>query len=131
MSDFAKDKDVLISRQAAIDSANEGLCDFFGLNADDFKFPITNTDYLAWALNKNITARINALPSAERKKGRFIGTEYDGYADGNPVYYEWKCSCCGAIFEDDEPTYNYCPNCGAKMEGGEDGRAQDVCQNDN
>lgn len=50
------------------------------------------------------------------KHGRFIGTEYDGYADGNPVYYEWKCSACGCVFEDDEPTYHYCPNCGARME---------------
>ena len=50
------------------------------------------------------------------KHGKFIGTEYDGYADGNPVYYEWKCSECGCIFEDDEPTYKYCPNCGARMD---------------
>lgn len=57
------------------------------------------------------------LPSAqpEMKKGHFIGTEFDGYADGSPVYYEWECSECGCVFEDDEPTYNYCPNCGAKM----------------
>lgn len=51
------------------------------------------------------------------RHGRFIGTEYDGYADGNPVYYEWKCSECGCVFEDEEPTYNYCPNCGADMRG--------------
>ena len=51
----------------------------------------------------------------ERKTGHFIGTEFDGYADGSPVYYEWECSECGCVFEDDEPTYNYCPNCGAKM----------------
>lgn len=55
---------------------------------------------------------VDAVPV---RHGRFIETEYDGYADGNPVYYEWKCSECGCIFEDDEPTYNYCPQCGAKM----------------
>lgn len=49
------------------------------------------------------------------RHGKFIGTEYDGYADGNPVYYEWKCSECGCIFEE-EPTYRYCPNCGARMD---------------
>ena len=55
---------------------------------------------------------------AERvRHGKFIGTEYDGYADGNPVYYEWKCSECGCVFEEEEPTYNYCPNCGANMDG--------------
>ena len=56
---------------------------------------------------------IDAVPV---RHGKFIGTEYDGYADGSPVYYEWKCSECGCIFEDDEPTYNYCPNCGARMD---------------
>ena len=61
---------------------------------------------------------IEELPSAQPvRHGRFIGTEYDGYADGNPVYYEWKCSECGCVFEDEEPTYNYCPNCGADMRG--------------
>lgn len=57
---------------------------------------------------------VDAVPV---RHGEFIGTEYDGYADGYPVYYEWKCSECGCIFEDDEPTYNYCPNCGADMRG--------------
>ncbi len=57
----------------------------------------------------------------ERKRGEWIGTEFDGYADGNPVYYEWKCSCCGAIIEDEEPTWNFCPNCGADMRGENNG----------
>lgn len=56
----------------------------------------------------------------ERKTGKWIGTEYDGYADGNPVYYEWKCSACGCVIEDDEPTWNFCPNCGADMRGEQD-----------
>jgi len=51
------------------------------------------------------------------RHGRFIGTEFDGYADGSPVYYEWQCSECGCVFEDEEPAHNYCPNCGAKMDG--------------
>lgn len=55
----------------------------------------------------------NAVPV---RHGMFIGTEYDGYADGYPVYYEWKCSECGCIFEEEEPTYRYCPNCGARMD---------------
>ena len=62
------------------------------------------------------------IPTAdvvEMKRGYFIGTEFDGYADGYPVFYEWKCSECGCIFEDEEPTYNYCPQCGAKMGGKE------------
>lgn len=72
-----------------------------------------------WDCNYNCpkVQEIRKIPTAqpEQRTGYFIGTEFDGYADGSPVYYEWECSECGCVFEDDEPTYNYCPNCGAKM----------------
>ena len=61
------------------------------------------------------TVKSEIIEAEHVRHGKFIGTEYDGFADGNPVYYEWKCSECGCIFEDDEPTYRYCPNCGARM----------------
>lgn len=66
---------------------------------------------------------IEAIPAADVapvRHGRFIGTEFNGYINGYPVYYEWICSECGCVFEDDEPKTNYCPNCGAKMDGGQD-----------
>jgi rubrerythrin len=52
--------------------------------------------------------------------GKYVG-EYDGYADGYPVCDMWYCSVCGCHFEDwdEKPTYNYCPQCGAKMDGEE------------
>lgn len=28
----------------------------------------------------------------------------------------WECDVCGWIYEDDEPYYNFCPHCGAKMD---------------
>ncbi len=62
---------------------------------------------------------LDAQPTIEqeRKIGQWIGTEYNGYADGNIVYYEWECSECGCVIEEEgRPTYNYCPQCGAKME---------------
>ena len=43
---------------------------------------------------------------SERKKGRFVGTRYEG----------WVCSVCNVLFEDDPSYYNYCPNCGWQME---------------
>lgn len=38
------------------------------------------------------------------------------------TFDECKCSVCGAVeyFQKGWKKYNYCPNCGAKMEGGED-----------
>ena len=67
---------------------------------------------------KKVLEAIDAQPTVEpqRMKGRWVGTDYDGFADGNPVYDEWKCSECGCVVEDEEPTWNYCPNCGAEME---------------
>lgn len=64
---------------------------------------------------------LDSMPEVEpeRKKGEWIGTEFDGYADGNPVYYAWKCSACGCVIEDDEPTWNFCPYCGADMREGD------------
>ena len=55
------------------------------------------------------------IPSVTQKSGKWI--EKDGW-DGD-VYYE--CSVCEESFclIDGTPTdnmYNYCPNCGAKME---------------
>lgn len=66
-----------------------------------------------WERVFNEQPTVDAVPA---RHGKFIGTEYDGYADGYPVYYEWQCSECGCVFEDEEPTYNYCPNCGARMD---------------
>lgn len=100
----------VISRQAAIDAADSIIArDTSGENA-------VVEAMKAW---KHC---IEGLPSAqpERKRGKWVGTEYDGYADGNPVYYEWACSECGCLFEDEEPTYNFCPNCEADMRGDED-----------
>ena len=54
--------------------------------------------------------------------GHWVGEDYDGYADGCPVYFSYRCSKCNAIFQtDDEPLdFDFCPRCGAKMdEGGE------------
>lgn len=60
--------------------------------------------------------------SATVVHGRWVGTQYDGYADGSPVYDVWECSECRAEYESegDPPPYNFCPNCGAKMDVGGD-----------
>ena len=62
------------------------------------------------------------LPSSEGTevvRAEWVGTEYDGYADGYPVYDKWECSLCHEEFLSDgePPPYNYCPYCGAKMDG--------------
>ena len=64
---------------------------------------------------------IREFPVVKTPHGEWIG-ESDGYADGYPVYDIWSCSECGEYFDewDEEPIWNFCPNCGAKMKGGQD-----------
>ena len=65
---------------------------------------------------------VSKLPAADVKTvvhGRWVGLEYDGYADGCPVYDVWECSECGEeVSGEDVPiTHPYCHGCGARMDG--------------
>ena len=57
-------------------------------------------------------------PESLRPTAHWNG-EYDGYADGNPVYDVWNCSACGYCIDDgtDNPEMlpKFCPHCGARM----------------
>lgn len=72
---------------------------------------------------KTLLLRQPASDVAEVVHGQWQG-EGDGYADGALVYDVWVCSNCGHYIDDgtDDPEClpNYYPNCGAKMDGGED-----------
>ena len=47
--------------------------------------------------------------------------EGDGYApDGTFVWDEWLCPCCGSRFEVEYEEHDYCPNCGQKINWGEE-----------
>ena len=46
----------------------------------------------------------------------YVHYEYDGYADGCPVYDIAYCPSCGRYFEVDyEEHYDYCPSCGQRL----------------
>ena len=72
-------------------------------------------------LEKTVTAVYESAPAAdvvEVRHGEWIPIEYDGYADGYPVWDLWECSVCQEEHRGDEDTLTpYCPNCGAKMDG--------------
>ena len=62
---------------------------------------------------------------ADRPQGEWIG-EADGYYNGELVYDTWYCSNCDYVVDDEEPpTWNFCPNCGADMRGEDDERRTD------
>lgn len=71
-----------------------------------------------------IVKDLPAADVAEVVHGQWQG-EGDGYADGALVYDVWVCSNCGHYIDDgtDDPEClpNYCPVCGAKMDGGSNG----------
>ena len=66
---------------------------------------------------------IPAADVAEVVYGQWEG-EGDGYADGEIVLDVWHCSQCGYCIDDGTDNQDclpkYCPNCGAKMDGGFD-----------
>lgn len=63
-------------------------------------------------------------PDAEPKTGRWIRKEKEiNDCDGHRAYYWYECDNCGARPPKDqwgqEWNSDFCPNCGAKMEGGD------------
>lgn len=49
--------------------------------------------------------------------GKEISREYIGDCLVSVDYEDWRCSVCGIVFEQwNIPKFNFCPNCGAKME---------------
>ncbi|MBQ1792390.1 MAG: hypothetical protein II008_19600 [Oscillospiraceae bacterium] len=66
----------------------------------------------------------NAPTIEERKTGEWIREEKH-YKDSEQeyYYYEEHCSVCGAMRKIGWAEANYCPNCGARMEGEEDDRS--------
>lgn len=54
--------------------------------------------------------------AVEKQTARRPDYEGDGYADGHLVYDTWICPCCGKHCEVDYDNYNYCPDCGQKLD---------------
>lgn len=60
---------------------------------------------------------IKALEKQTPKKPTYEG---DGYApDGTLVYDTWICPCCNKRYEVDYDDYDYCPDCGQKLDWSE------------
>lgn len=55
---------------------------------------------------------VRGLPTIERKKGKWEWAELSGF---NEQLKLPSCSICHCFFYS---RYNYCPNCGAEMDGG-------------
>lgn len=56
------------------------------------------------------------LEAGEKQKAKRPDYESDGYADGHLVYDTWICPCCGKHYEVDYDEYDFCPDCGQKLD---------------
>ena len=102
----------LISRQAAIEHLKKRLYET-ALNND------TEHPYYEEMADNRVSVWLDEVPTIEPKRGKWVTTPYTDYDDA------WECSACGCLWTFIEGTpkdngANYCPNCGAKMDGGEE-----------
>ena len=55
-----------------------------------------------------------ALEKQTPKKPDVEGDGYD--KDGNMIYDTWLCPCCRSRYEVEYDDYDYCPECGQKLD---------------
>lgn len=114
--------DDYINRQAPIEAAHREIFNFFDICEDDEESPITYMDERLLELNKAITVAITEIPSADVEQvrhGRWVGypecLKYtNAYSDDHIVCS--VCEECYSILDNDCGRFNYCPNCGARMD---------------
>ena len=87
------------------------------IDADALTEDLINNKNFYPAIVQRAVEKAPTIEAEPVKHGRWIGTA-DGYADGELVYDIWECSECGydADGADEKPNWNYCPNCGCKMD---------------
>lgn len=69
------------------------------------------------AAKRVVKARNMAIKALEKQIPKKPTYEGDGYApDGTLVYDTWICPCCDKRYEVNYDDYDYCPNCGQKLD---------------
>ena len=74
----------------------------------------THSDYYNKDRDDQDIYLIKAIVKKEIPKKPYF--KFDGYADGYPVYETWICPRCGHNYETEVDKYDYCPNCGQKID---------------
>lgn len=58
-----------------------------------------------------------AVVALEKQTPKKPDVEGDGYdKDGNMIYDTWLCPCCRSRYEVEYDDYDYCPECGQKLD---------------
>lgn len=99
----------LISRETAIQTVHETMYQFIDGNGT-----MTNSDFFLLKVNKAICNGLKEIPSVENKGEWIEWKGRNGRYKGIPI-----CSNCNTGFPIVAKGYKFCPECGAKMKGGE------------
>ncbi len=93
------------------------------IDADELltAFPVDDEPMLTKSC---VRMTIQHMPTIEPLMGKWIphrekSREYIGTVLAYVRYDYWLCDTCGYRVEYGQPMYNFCPNCGAKMDEGE------------
>lgn len=93
----------------------------------DFVRPSNNSDFAKVPRWNDAVAIIESMPAADVapvRRGKWIphreeSREYIGTVLVSVRYDYWFCDACGYRVKNGQPMYNFCPHCGAKMDGGD------------
>lgn len=69
-----------------------------------------------WRQYRKIGTLEECRAAMEKQTAKRPDYEGDGYADGHLVYDTWICPCCGKHYEVDYDEYDFCPDCGQKLD---------------
>ena len=86
-----------------------------------YNIPLDNMKAIVNTLKEFLKYRAIGTPeecraAVEKQKAKKPDFEGDGYADGHLVYDTWICPCCGKHYEVDYDDYDFCHNCGQKLD---------------
>ena len=88
---------------------------------DDFKTIVKEAGKLdnkdAVFINIPLKEAQTVIDALEKQVTQEPRLDSDGYApDGSLVFDEWLCPCCNSRYEVDYDEYEYCPNCGQRID---------------
>ena len=96
-----------------------GLCDFENAKGKIISEIKRNYEYSLMDYETIGTPK-ECRAAVEKQKAKKPDFEGDGYADGHLVYDTWICPCCGKHYEVDYDDYDFCPNCGQRLDWSEE-----------
>ena len=65
---------------------------------------------------RELMATAPAADVVKVRHGKWVHSEIED-DDWGRIFHEWTCSVCGYSVAHNPTGENYCPNCGAKMDG--------------